>query len=68
MDTVTKFTLEVCNTVIRKSKLEKETRIFRWLAYDGNFLPGKEDIGFNNWTRKGIKAICKMVEKVDIQN
>lgn len=33
-----------------------------WFAFDDRFTPGINDKGFKQWERKGITAICTMVE------
>ena len=36
LDTITRFTLDIWNTVIKRYKLEKETKVLRWLTVGSN--------------------------------
>lgn len=63
LDPITKFTQNIWNTIIKKFKLEEETKLLRWLAYDTKFQPGRDDPGFKRWAREGITVICTMIEK-----
>lgn len=65
---VTKTTIEIWNTVVERYKQEKETKILSWFAFDDRFIPGINDKGFKQWARKGITAICTMVEWGKLQS
>lgn len=68
LDAITKNTIEIWNTVIERYKLEKEIKILSWFAFDDRFIPGVNDKGFKQWARKGITAICTMVEGGQLQS
>ena len=46
LDLITRFTLEIWFTVVRKYNLEKEIKILSWVAYDSKFKSGAMDNKF----------------------
>lgn len=46
LDPITKFTIEIWNTVMKHGKLETGKRILRWKVYDTRFKPGVMDKEF----------------------
>lgn len=68
LDPIIKLTLNTWNTVIKRYKIGKQTKILRWITNDNKFQPGKEDAGFKRSARGGITAICRMVEKGEMQS
>lgn len=68
LDLITKTTVEIWNTVVERYKLEKETKILSWFAFDPGFIPGINDKGFKQWVKKGITAICTMVKRGKLQS
>lgn len=68
LNVITKNTIEIRNTVVERYKLEKEIKKLSWFAFDDRFIPGTNDKGFRQWARKGITAICTMVERGKLQS
>ncbi len=48
--------------------MEKETKILSWFAFDSRFVPGMNDKGFKDWAKKGITAMCTVVERGKMQS
>ena len=48
--------------MITEYKLEKDTVILKWCAYDTQFTPNKLDNRFKDWTIRGITTICKIIK------
>jgi len=62
MNAVTRFTLDMWFKLVRKSKLEEELRLLRWIAYDRQFIPGTLDQRFKQWILYGIRAIFIVIK------
>lgn len=68
LDSVTKFTLKIWYSIVRKYGLQTEAKILRWITHDKRFSPGISDWGFERWTHRGITAICTLVERGEMQS
>lgn len=68
LNVITKNTIEIWNTVVERYKLEKEVKNLSWFAFDDRLIPGINDKGFKQWAKKGITAICTMVERGKLQS
>ena len=67
LDSITRFTLEIWFTVVRKYKLEREIKILTWVAYDSKFKPGAMDSSFEQWMNKGITVLCRVTDRGQIK-
>lgn len=56
-------TLQVWQRVINISGIDKMLRIFRWFAYDSDFLPNRHDSGFKLWTLYGLTAFISLTQR-----
>lgn len=46
--------------------MEKEIKIFSWLAYDSNFKPGVMNSKFKNWANRGLNILSNLIKKGEI--
>ena len=67
LDPITKLTLEIWFTVIRKYNLEKEIT-FLTFNYDSKFKPGATDSNFKQWINQGITVLCTIIDGGKIKN
>lgn len=49
--------------IIKKYNLRKGTKIFKWFAYDPDFIPNNYDTRFKNWIENGIIAYCTLLDQ-----
>ena len=68
LDPITSFTLQTWFNVVKRLKLEKESKKLRWVAYDTAFEPGRLDQRFRSWSSKGITSYSKITEANKIQS
>lgn len=47
-------TLSVWERIINTCKIQRLVRLFRWPAFDTDFIPNRGDIGFQTWIGKGF--------------
>lgn len=55
--------LKTWGEVVRKNHLRDRVAIFRWLAYDPDFIPSKHDIRFKSWVLNGLTAHCTLLNQ-----
>lgn len=68
LDPVSAFTLQNWLTIVKQLKIEKQSKILRWIAYDTAFIPGEMDQRFKHWTYIGITSFCKIMEGNNLQS
>lgn len=59
-----KFSIEIWSGLVKQLNIQKEIQILRWPAYESGFKPTVNDIGFIQWARKGITALCLIVDNL----
>ena len=48
--------------IVRKYKLEGDSKLLIWPSQTSQFRPGEIDTTFARWREKGITAICTLLE------
>ena len=66
IDSITSDVLEFWFNFVKQFKLRKEQKVLRWISYDTEFKPGENDVFFVQWSKKGIKAICTVMENKEL--
>lgn len=56
-------TLQVWQKVINACEIQKILRIFRWFAYDSDFIPNRHDSNFKTWMRHGLTTLLSLTQR-----
>jgi len=68
MDPITLFTLELWFKIVEIHKIQEDINILKWVAFDSNFVPARQDEGFKRWVTKGITAWCTLEKKGELES
>lgn len=55
--------LKIWNEIIKKYQLKSRTEVFKWFAYDPDFMPSKYDTRFRSWIGNGLTAYCTLLNQ-----
>ncbi len=55
--------LTTWSEIIKKYQLRKGTKMFKWFAYDPDFIPNNYDTRFKNWTENRLTAYCTLLDQ-----
>ena len=62
------FTLKIWQKVVKSCEIYNMLRLFRWCAYDTEFIPNRGDKRFESWTQKGLTTYLSFTHKNTIQS
>uniref|UniRef100_A0A3Q3BC05 ribonuclease H n=1 Tax=Kryptolebias marmoratus TaxID=37003 RepID=A0A3Q3BC05_KRYMA len=63
-----KVPLDIWHKISKQVKIERNTRILRWPAYDRDFLPTRMDKRFMQWAQKGITSYWKITNNNELKS
>ncbi len=61
-NTILRDTLKTWFEIVKKNKMEGDSKLLIWPSQTPNFGPSVSDDTFIRWTDRGITAICTLVE------
>ena len=61
-NTILRATLKTWSEIVKKNKLENDSKLLIWPSHSSDFGPNLLDDTFIRWTERGITAICTLVE------
>lgn len=59
--------LELWFNFVTVSKLRRDQRVLRWIAFDTLYKPGENDTIIKQWAVKGMKAVCTIMDNKEKQ-
>ena len=61
-------TLKIWHKVVKSCKIHNMLKLFRWCAYDTEFLPNRGDKRFESWAGKGLTTYLTFTRKGTLQS
>lgn len=61
------ISLKIWSEMVTKNSLRAHTKMLRWIAYDSEFIPNREDKRFKRW-ENGPKIFWELMKKQEIKS